>query len=110
MPYCEFCNKIYVNVKQHITKTHSYCVRYSNLEDGGVVQLYRGEQMIGEQTNWQDGNNDWLECWFCDGDDWYWVQWNVVEKITQSNFYIIKNNGVDNKEEETIYCKFIQTN
>jgi hypothetical protein len=101
---------MYVNVKQHITKSHSYIIRYNGNAENDKVQLYRGDHMIGE-SEWQYGNSDeWIETWIWEGDDTFWLQINTERPLNQSHFYITKNNGHPTKEQEIIYCKFIKTN
>lgn len=114
MPTCQYCNKLFANVNQHITKSHSYSIHYSNFNEGSKVKLYFGGQQIGDETEWQIGNTDeWVECWFNDNttDTPYWLQYNKSgEKRSQKDFYITLNNGIPHKEEKQIYCKFIKTN
>ena len=99
---------MYVNVNQHITKSHSYNVRYNSFAENDTVQLYRGDQLIGTNT-WNYGNDyEWVETWINEGDDIFWLQWNTTRPVNQSHFYITKNNDCPDKVEETIYCKFIK--
>jgi hypothetical protein len=112
MPTCVYCNKPYANVNLHITKSHSYSIHYSNFTEGSKVKLYFGGTQLGDETQWTIGNTDeWVECWFTDSttDNAYWLQCNRSSgKLNQRDFYITLNNGVPDKEEKQVYCKFIK--
>jgi hypothetical protein len=84
---------------------HSLNVRYNLLEENSDVKLYKNDTLLGENTL-QPGNDEWLETWIWVGEDIYWIQYNTEEKGFHN--FIIKNNGVKDKEEEYLYCRFIK--
>lgn len=107
---CQFCNNIYRNVNQHITKKHGFRVEYASLAEGAKVKLFNNTTLIGE-TTWSEGNHNWFECWLCVDGDHYWMQQAVdpaLEDMKTNVRHIVKNNGIPDKVEEYFYAKYVK--